>query len=407
MHWIDLADGMDRAAWDFATSFDGFPGWEKPLSVIADASESEECSGLPYVTGNPKVRFLASVSLSSGAAGRLAVFDTRARIASPDARRLLEDLAGMAGQCLDLMQAARDAAERESLFRLLAETSTDTIVRGDLDGKRLYISPSIGELLGYAPEELVGRKAVDITHPDDMPAFRALMREVHDGRKHNARIELRQRHKNGAWIWMEAAIRLTYDFVTGEHNGYVTSVREIGRRKELEARLEHLASHDQLTGLPNRTQFSRHLSRMTERMRDTGRHFALFYMDMDGFKQVNDKLGHQAGDTVLREAAARFRSLLRAGDVVARLGGDEFAAILEVDRSEAACLARRLIAAMTRPFWYEGAEVSVGLSIGIACLTDAALRPDALLSRADQALYAAKSAGKNTFRFFEQSASDS
>ncbi|THF58639.1 sensor domain-containing diguanylate cyclase [Pseudothauera rhizosphaerae] len=404
IHWIDLAGDVNRPEWDFAAAFEGCPGWEAPVLVVGDTLASADYSSLPYVAGSPGVRFIAGISFGSAEIGRLALFDTRARILAPDKMRLLQDLAEMAGQCCRLARTARDAAKRESLFRLLAEASTDTIVRGDLNGKRLYVSPSVQELLGYAPEELLGQQAIDITHPDDKPAFGALMREIRDGHRKNARIELRQRHKSGSWIWMEAAIRLTHDPFTGEPDGYVTSVREIGRRKELEARLEHLASHDQLTGLPNRTFFERYLARLAERIRKTNQRFTIFYMDLDGFKLVNDQLGHQAGDAVLREAAARFRSLVRAGDVVARLGGDEFAALLEMDGSEAACLAERLIASLTKPFRYEETEISIGLSIGIACLAEIGQPPAVLLSCADQALYAAKAAGKNTFCFFDESA---
>jgi diguanylate cyclase (GGDEF)-like protein/PAS domain S-box-containing protein len=403
LRWLDLAPGLDQDAWAFLADPEGLPEAGQVMMWVENALEREAFAGLPAVSGGPGLRFIATAAFGLDGLGRLVLADTLPRAASPEALAWLADLGAIAGQCLGLHQAAQEALEREALFRLLAETSTDTIVRGDLDGVRLYISPSVRDLLGYEPEELVGRQAVDLTHPDDVPGFRALMQNVREGRLDVGVRELRQRHKNGSWVWMEASVRLTRDRVMGRANGYVASVRAIGRRKALEERLSRLASYDALTGLPNRTLFGQRLGEALSQT-SCGRDFALFYLDLDGFKQVNDRLGHQAGDAVLCEAAARFRAVLRVDDAVARLGGDEFAVLLEVGSIEACNLAQRLIAAVSRPFAQGETTISIGLSVGIAFAPKDAVLPDELLSRADEALYAAKAAGRNTFCLFDQQA---
>ncbi|GJE16573.1 diguanylate cyclase domain-containing protein [Methylobacterium marchantiae] len=396
--WTDFGSGAGPELRNAAEMADGRPDWEWPALWCGDTRTDQAFAGwLP--AGNADVGFFASAPFGPDRIGRLSVLDARPQAGSAEKLRLLTDLAAMAGQIYDLARAVREATEREAEFRHLAEMSTDTIIRGNLDGVRLYVSPSIRALLGYEPEELVGRKAIDIAHPDDVPNFRRFMQSVRDGHIDVAVIELRLQHKEGGWIWMEASLRLSRDPDSQAPNGYVVSVRDVGRRKLLEERLEQLASFDPLTGLPNRTQFSQRLHAALDRSRRIGESIALFYMDLDNFKGINDTMGHAAGDSVLKACAARLRAELRQCDVVARLGGDEFTAILTADESELPELAQRLVSAVGVPIPYGGRELRVGLSIGIARAPRDGTSPDVLLSAADRALYRAKAAGRNTFRF--------
>lgn len=307
----------------------------------------------------------------------------------------LDDLRHIAhrllGDCLDKHRLSNQL----NFYRMLADASTDTIVRGNLDGVRLYVSPSIRELLGYTPEELVGSRAADITHPDDREGFAAMMKEVRKGQIGTGTHEMRQRHKDGHWVWMEACLRLTHDRFTGMPDGYVVSVRGIEKRKALEARLERMAGYDELTGLPNRALFRQQLQEQIAQRSQ----FTLLYMDLDGFKQVNDRLGHGAGDAVLKDVAQRLLSALNDGDVVARVGGDEFIGIINSSAKDIIPLCERLIASIALPFFVGGAVAKVGLSIGIGGSNGAEKEVDTLLSRADAALYEAKAAGKSTYRF--------
>ncbi|MGE4373142.1 MAG: diguanylate cyclase [Xanthobacter sp.] len=345
---------------------------------------------------------VACLSLGQDHEATFLLLDQKASPLPPAQMSQFKDVAHLAALSLNLWQVAMEAQMAEAEFRLLAETSTDTIVRGNLDGVRLYISPACHALLGYAPEELIGKRALDIVHPDDAPAMRDLLTKLAAGEIETSVIEMRQRHANGSWVWMEASIRLARDPTTGAAIGYVASARDIGRRKMAEARLEELSLHDVLTNLPNRALMASRLDEAIEACRTQHQRFALFYMDLDHFKPINDTLGHQTGDAVLCEVAQRFLAALRPNDIVARLGGDEFALILRINRGddEAALVARRLLRTIAQPFSINGSHITIlRLSIGIAMAPECGLEQETLLQAADKALYKAKHGGRNTFRF--------
>ncbi|QTL03121.1 diguanylate cyclase [Aquabacter sp. L1I39] len=314
-------------------------------------------------------------------------------------RALFEGFARMAQAQARQAEALASATQQAALYRLLADTTTDTIVRGTLDGVRTYISPSVRTLLGYEPEEMIGRRAAEIVHPDDAAQFGLLMADMRAGRIGVAVSETRQRHRDGSWVWLEAFVKLTYD-ATGKADGYVASVRNISRRKEAELQLQHLASHDSLTGLANRAFLKSRLDACLAGARDGDAGLALLCLDLDNFKQVNDAGGHAAGDALLCAMAERCRSELGPGDLMARLGGDEFAILHPAPPGDAGLfpaasarrLGERLIAIVSRPFDLPGGPVQVGVSVGIAL--PPAATPDDLLRRADAALYAAKRQGR-------------
>jgi len=382
-----------QAVWmDLAPELEGAPC---PLAAGAE---------MLCMPGHAALQRVASVSFGPDGRGVLGVFDTQARECTAAQHRHLEELGRIAAQCLALWERAEQAARKEAFFRQLIESSVDTTVFGDLEGRRQYISPSVTRLLGYEPQEMLGRQAVALTHPEDVPGLAALLQQIRRGELEEGVIEIRQRHKNGEWIWMEARVHLTRDEATGAPTGYVSSVRATGQRKEKESHLARLASHDTLTDLPNRRLFTKLLPREIERSRRAGQRLMLLYMDLDGFKQVNDRFGHPAGDEVLREVARRLCGVMRGSDLVARLGGDEFTALIQAHHLEdGATLSRRLIDAMAQPFRFDGGEAAIGLSIGIASVSGTeAVDAQSLLAQADQALYAAKRRqGKNTFCFFE------
>jgi diguanylate cyclase (GGDEF)-like protein/PAS domain S-box-containing protein len=393
--WIDRAAEAPPAAALEAAAL-ALPA--EPTTWIADLSELPAGQTGPRALLPPSVRFLAANAIGNGL---LAVFDAAPRPRTEVDARSLADLAEAARQLLAQHATALKAVAAEREFRILAETSTDTIVRGNLDGIRLYVSPAVRDLLGYEPEELIGRRAVEIVHPDDVPGFAAMMQRVREGRREVAVAELRQRHRDGSWVWMEAAVRLTYAPGTDIADGYVASVRDIRRRKELEQRLERLASSDDLTGLPNRARFRDQLLAALAAAAATGSEHALLYLDIDRFKHVNDGFGHPAGDEVLREAALRMRSVLGDGDFIARLGGDEFGAVLVGGRARAEAAAADLLAVMATPFRYGTVDLNLGVSIGIACVPEHGLDAERVLARADRALYGAKLGGRNAFRVSE------
>ncbi|MGH7154846.1 MAG: putative bifunctional diguanylate cyclase/phosphodiesterase, partial [Acetobacteraceae bacterium] len=189
---------------------------------------------------------------------------------------------------------------------------------------------------------------------------------------------------------------------TGTFQGYRGVGSDITAVRAAEARIAHQARHDFLTGLPNRISFLEELRSACDTCAKHGRAFAVFMLDLDRFKAVNDRLGHASGDELLRAAARRLSGSIREGDFVARLGGDEFTVLVcDATVDNAVALAERIIARLSAPFRVDGAEAVIGVSIGIALAPNAGEQADDLLRNADLALYSAKEAGRGTFRFFE------
>ncbi len=177
---------------------------------------------------------------------------------------------------------------------------------------------------------------------------------------------------------------------------------EIAERRKAEERLAHLAHHDSLTGLANRNLFNDRLLRGMARCRRRAEQLAVLFLDLDGFKEVNDRLGHEFGDWILVQVAERLGHCIRESDTLARMGGDEFIGILEnvPQIEDALVVARRMLAALTEPFEWNGNQASLGVSIGIAVYPGDGHEPEELVRHADKALYVAKQKGKNTYRLY-------
>jgi diguanylate cyclase (GGDEF)-like protein len=185
--------------------------------------------------------------------------------------------------------------------------------------------------------------------------------------------------------------------------GWLTAHEDITERALSERKIAHMAKHDMLTGLANRAQFAEKLDEVSKRHKRHGAGFAVFMLDLDRFKAVNDTLGHAAGDQLLKDVASRLKASLRETDVLARLGGDEFAIIQEGEpeqRSAAITVARRIVDVISKPFDLDGKPASIGTSIGIAFAPEHGDDPEELMKRADMALYATKGAGRNDYRIF-------
>ena len=189
----------------------------------------------------------------------------------------------------------------------------------------------------------------------------------------------------------------------GHFAGYRGVSRDVTLRKEAEARIQYLASHDSLTGLPNRVMFGELLNHVLAASKRNQRQFAVLFIDLDRFKFINDSLGHEAGDTLLREVATRLKDSLRASDIVARLGGDEFVMLLQDLRGveQAGRIARKLLSAVIKPLMIQSQECRVTASIGISVYPNDAHDETSLMTHADIAMYHAKEEGKNNFQFYD------
>jgi diguanylate cyclase (GGDEF)-like protein/PAS domain S-box-containing protein len=294
--------------------------------------------------------------------------------------------------------ALREAEER---FRKAFDDSRVGMALVDLDGTFQRVNRALAEICGQSESSLLGKRFGEIIYSDDRERDVEALAQVAAGESYGYRGETRAQHTRGHAVWISLTVSPVYD----SHGvlGYlIAQMEDISERKESEERLTRQALHDSLTGLPNRTLFADRVRMATARRSSQG--FAIIYLDLDGFKLVNDTLGHAAGDHVLVEVARRLERLLRAGDTLARLSGDEFALLCEgVGEGEAKAIADRVIAALTEPIYVQDREVVQAASIGISLYGPGVsiYEPDEMLGEADVAMYRAKAAGKSRYALFE------
>ncbi|MFG3657961.1 EAL domain-containing protein [Streptomyces sp. NPDC047706] len=322
---------------------------------------------------------------------------------------------------LDNITLTQELAQKENHFRSLVQGSSDVIMIAAPNGILRYVSPAAAGVYGRPAEELVGTELAELIHPEDLGCV------VHEVRRFLAaspleepttRIECRFRSgdggtsrpgeagSGGGWLNVEST-------VNRHHGGLIFNSRDVTERVRLQAQLQHNAEHDPLTDLPNRALFTKRVQQALSGRRSTDRGAALrgtavLFIDLDGFKAVNDTIGHQAGDELLVQAARRLQDAVRKGDTASRLGGDEFAALIVGDgaRDRTARerhileLADRLRVTLSQPYAIDGNDVRVAASIGVA-FAEPGLGAGELLRNADLAMYRAKSAGKGRVELYK------
>jgi diguanylate cyclase (GGDEF)-like protein/PAS domain S-box-containing protein len=291
--------------------------------------------------------------------------------------------------------ALRSNADR---FRVLVQDSSDIITVSTAAGDVTYVSPAAEHVIGVPPEQLLGHGFWSLIHPDDTGTARELHGRILAAGPHDSQhAEVRVRSATGDWRWHEISARnlLGHPAVCG----IVGHHRDITERRAALERIEHQATHDALTGLVNAQTFVPTLERaLTGRTEPLG----LLFLDLDGFKQVNDTLGHHVGDELLAEVGQLIRAATGpAGAVVGRLGGDEFGVLLPdvTDPDAALAAARRIVTAIDRDLTAAGHRVRVGCSIGVA-MSSPGIDAKGLLRQADLAMYETKRLHRNGCRLF-------
>jgi len=300
---------------------------------------------------------------------------------------------------------ARDITERrraeqaqrasEAWFRSLVQHGYDCVAVLGPDRHLTYVSPAVTNVLGYDPTDLAGRETGALAHPDDEVMLHSHFEAVVATPGAHAPIELRARHADGSWRWLELAFTNQLD--NPVVNGVVVNFREITERKRIEGELAHQALHDSLTGLPNRVLLVDRIGQALARAARGSARAGVLFLDLDRFKLVNDTRGHAAGDEVLVAAARRLRESARGSDTVARFGGDEFVVLYDdvTDAADLLARARALCTAMAVPFRLRNSDTYISVSIG-AALGTRGESPDAILRDADAAMYHAKERGGGT-----------
>ena len=272
------------------------------------------------------------------------------------------------------------------------------------NGQWLTVNRSLCAALGYSDEELLAKSFSDMAHPDDVAATLVQIEKILAGWIPSHQAEQRFTHKLGHLVWMLLSISPVHDS-QGNPSHLVFQFQDITDRKMEEERLVHDVFHDALTGLPNRVLFVDRLTLATERARRRKDHtFAVLFVDLDGFKSINDSLGHIMGDQLLIQVSRRLRACLRTTDTIARLAGDEFTILLEdlSDERESLRVVERLQKELQRPCKLGTREILVTASIGVTSSNPAYERAEEMLRDADAAMYCAKSAGKACYRIFDK-----
>jgi diguanylate cyclase (GGDEF)-like protein/PAS domain S-box-containing protein len=266
----------------------------------------------------------------------------------------------------------------------------------------LYANPAFTRMFGYTTEDASGTSLRELIVPETRRNENAALLKAVDDHG-SATSETVRSNKAGELV--DVSLQIAPLLVDGGRVGYVFTFRDIGEHRQTEEKLQHDAMHDVLTGLPNRALFLDHVNlTLNRRLRDAGQNCGVLYIDLDGFKQVNDTLGHAAGDALLIAVAGRLRASLRPQDSAARLGGDEFAALVEsiLSAYDLEVVATRILREMERPFEIFGRDVHAGASIGVAMAGSDHASADVLVRDADFAMYRAKQAGGGRYEIFDK-----
>ncbi len=402
-----IVDSADDAI--FGTALDGrFLSWNKAAERMYGYS-AEEILGKPASI----LALPSRAADTSRLLNRIATGETISQLETVTVRRdgghlevslTISPVRNGAGEIVGTSTIARDISlrrrdreallESEERYRWLVANLPDVVLVADEQGQPVFASSNCETISGFTAEEVCQPGLwLDRIHPDDRPQIEAANQALFERGK-ALDMEYRFRRKDEQWIWLHSrAVHVHERDGQRYRDGLVSDITD---RKRMEQKLAHQATHDLLTGLPNRGVFEDRFRQALARARRQGRLVALLYLDLDRFKRINDTLGHSAGDTLIRSAAERLTGCLRESEALSRSGGDRFLVVLGEVRSpqDAVIVAERILGTLSPPFSVKGNEVFLGASIGIALYPQDGEDLGSLQRAADSALYAAKRQGK-------------
>jgi diguanylate cyclase (GGDEF)-like protein/PAS domain S-box-containing protein len=403
--WFKSRQGLEATETSREISFCGHAVSEGTALIVPDACDDERFADNPLVVGSPGIRFYAGVLLRSSRGldlGTFCIIDRSPRQFSDAERKQLEALTQLA-------IAQLDSIRKLAIMQLVVDAVPSMLAYWDNQQRCRFANAAYENWFGVRPEDLVGHTLEELLGPNyerNRPFIEGALRG-------ETQLFEREIPKLGGSGVRHSQAHYLPHLTKGGVQGFVVMVVDISAQKTLETEIreanavaERLARHDGLTGLPNRMYIQEQLERLYEYSKRYGRGFAILYIDLDGFKTVNDKMGHAAGDAVLVEVARRLRDSTRSSDIVGRLGGDEFVVFLpEIEHIEPVQVAAekllRIVA--SPPIEVNAQPTGVTLSIGVALYPTNGTALKTLIANADAALYQAKRLGKNQFAFHIES----
>ncbi|MGV8936248.1 MAG: EAL domain-containing protein [Allorhizobium sp.] len=399
--WFKAAFGLQASQMARSISFCSHTIRADEVLTVADAHDDPRFADNPLVTGAPYIRFYAGAPLISPEGfrvGAVCIADTQPRHRFSKSQK--QSLADLSALVMEQMELRRAEFGRVAMIGF-ATAIDQVLIMTNTVGIIEFVNNRASTLFGYAEGEMIG-KPIDIIIPDRLHgAHTAGMARVAAGgysKLAGRTVEVVARKRDGT----EFPIELTLSIWKNQHElGMGAVIRDISERRLRDAKLLRLANHDTLTGLCNRHRFESLLAEAFA----ADRPVTVLLLDLDGFKEVNDSLGHAVGDTLLQTVAVRLPSVLAENVTLARLGGDEFAVLLPdtCDPLQAQAVANTLLVAFQQPFEFGGQIFQLGTSIGFALAPNHGEDPEELIASADFALYRAKQAGGRTARMFETS----
>lgn len=298
-----------------------------------------------------------------------------------------------------LFEINANLEESESRFRSAFNSAAIGMAIVSLEGRWLKVNESLCQIVGYSEKELLETDFQSITYPDDLDVDLNYVKQLLSGSIRFYHMEKRYIHKNGSIIW----ILLSGSLIRDPENKplyFIAQIQNIDTQKRAEQELKYIAYHDVLTGLGNRKQLEVSFNHALAYAKRYQKQIAIMFMDLDYFKNVNDKLGHHMGDLLLIEIGKRLKSSLRSTDILIRQGGDEFIIVLtELSNvSSVETIAKKILVAVAKPITINQHCISITGSIGVSLYPDEGCDLDSLIKKADDALYYVKSIGKNNFQ---------
>lgn len=374
-----------------------------PHAMLAATLANAKWEGTPEFRRKNGESFTARViiTIRHDAAGKAAGF---LMIASDitDEIRLTEELSAELEARALTEARLRESDER---YRIITETVTDAIISIDEHGKIAFINTAAERIFGYRVREMLGQR-LSMLIPGSLQKLRKATRVRHRMTGHRRVVweetELSGLHKDGRPVPLEVSFG---EYRRNNRRLFTGVVRDVTERKRADEKIRYLAQHDALTELPNRVLLRDRIAHALAQARRSHEKVAVLFLDLDGFKHVNDSLGHHTGDHLLRMVSQRLRRCLREGDSIGRLGGDEFLVCLPapVNERDAAAVSGKILETLRDPFQVDAQELHVSASIGISVFPADGEDTDTLMRAADIAMYHAKEKGRNNYQFFTPS----